>query len=344
MKILEQFDSKKNNFEKFKTKLEILIVELLNLDNIRSHQVTSRVKDKDSLKKKVSLKNYKYDDISDVTDCIGVRIITYLEDEVDKVAELIEREFKIDYENSVDKRKLDIDRFGYKSLHYVVSLSDSRKELKEYSNYHDFKAEIQIRSILQHSWAEIEHDIGYKSAITVPDIVRRDFYRVAALLEIADIEFVKIKNTLDSYNQQVNSELEESPEKFGLNKNTIEAFIEKSNLVKEMNLSFIKETNIPISEGYGELDQALEIFRKYRINSIEQLRIKIHEYSKIIISYEKEYLLNYKEIITAIGAATVIHDLADILVLENNDKSFDRFDEFLSFEDAMAIYKKINNS
>jgi putative GTP pyrophosphokinase len=82
------------------------------------------------------------------------------------VAELIEREFVIDRDNTVDKRKqLDPDRFGYLSLHHIVQLGPTRSQLVEYSSFGGIKAEIQTRSILQHSWAEVEHDLGYKSSI-----------------------------------------------------------------------------------------------------------------------------------------------------------------------------------
>ena len=55
-------------------------------------------------------------------------------------------------------------------------------------------AEVQVRTILQHAWAEIEHDIQYKTSITTPDTIRRKFMSLAGLLEIADREFQAIQD------------------------------------------------------------------------------------------------------------------------------------------------------
>ncbi|MCQ5042062.1 hypothetical protein NE654_13385, partial [Akkermansia muciniphila] len=73
-----------------------------------------------------------------------------------------ENEFIIDRDISIDKRKsLDPKRFGYRSLHYVVHIDPKYVKAQEYHKYHNLKLEIQISSILQYTWAEIEHDLGY---------------------------------------------------------------------------------------------------------------------------------------------------------------------------------------
>jgi len=56
-------------------------------------------------------------------------------------------------------------------------------------------AEIQVRTVLQHAWAEIEHDIQYKSTITIPTEIRRRFVALAGMLEIADREFQGIQDS-----------------------------------------------------------------------------------------------------------------------------------------------------
>ena len=161
--ILKEYDNKREILENLDKSLETLINSLLKQKGIKAHQIQTRVKNRDSLEKKILAKQ-KYEFLDDITDIVGIRIITYFEDEVDKVAKVVEEEFDIDRENSVDKREIDTDRFGYRSLYYVASLKKSRTILSEYSDFETFKFEFQIRSILQHSWAEIEHDLGYSQS------------------------------------------------------------------------------------------------------------------------------------------------------------------------------------
>ena len=197
--ILEQYHSEKSNYCSFCKKMEYLLDELLKQHNITYHSITSRTKELKSLEDKLIIKNKKYTCIQEITDIVGIRIITYYNDQVDIIADLLEHEFLVDKKNTIDKRKItDPDRFGYLSLHYIVQFNNSRIKLPEYSNFKDYKAEIQIRTILQHTWAEIEHDLGYKSKEAIPLTVRRDFYRLAGLLELADKEFLNIKNQLRS--------------------------------------------------------------------------------------------------------------------------------------------------
>lgn len=123
---------------------------------------------------------------------------------------------------------LDPDRFGYQSLHYVASLSEDRTRLIEYSRFADRKIEIQIRSILQHAWAEIEHDLGYKSAAGIPRDIRRRFSRVAGLLELADDEFSIIRKELDAYAGTVSDNIQSSPEEVGIDKISLVAIVSSS--------------------------------------------------------------------------------------------------------------------
>jgi len=189
-----------------------LVRDLLRAENISYHQIDSLVKAVSSLSKKIDSKNNKYTDLSQITDLVGIRIITYLGSEVDLVNDVLTKEFTIDTKNSIDKRELETNVFGYRSLHLIVSLDDGRCKLAEYKQYVDLKCEIQIRSILQHAWAEIEHDLGYKSALSVPQNYTRSFNRLAALLESADIEFVRLKKELMEYECSVGELIQDTPE------------------------------------------------------------------------------------------------------------------------------------
>lgn len=190
-------------------KVEDLIKELLRLEEVDLHSVVHRIKTQESIDRKKQSKSVGLDKIHDL---LGVRVITHFADEVDICARVIEREFDVDFANSVDKRALlDPDRFGYLSRHYVVSLSSNRLALTENRGFEGLKFEIQVRSILQHAWAEIEHDLGYKSKVELPAQISRRFFRVAGILEIADDEFQAIRDDIASYKSELPEKIESTP-------------------------------------------------------------------------------------------------------------------------------------
>lgn len=173
-------------------KVEGIIVELLIAAGVNFHSVSHRIKKLASTERKLQAKGLE---LSDLHDLLGLRVITYFPDEVDICSAIIEREFHINEVDSIDKRALlPPDRFGYLSRHYIASLSPARSFLTENRPYKDMTFEVQIRSILQHAWAEIEHDLGYKATSELPAHLRRRFFRVAGLLELADDEFSSLRD------------------------------------------------------------------------------------------------------------------------------------------------------
>jgi len=92
-------------------------------------------------------------------DMAGIRVITYLDSDARKAAEIIKQLFEIVPGQSVDKaQELGTDRGGYRSIYVVGRLGQDRLALPENKKFENFCFEIQIRTILQHAWAEFEHD------------------------------------------------------------------------------------------------------------------------------------------------------------------------------------------
>ncbi len=232
--IMSEYDAQIPTNTLFTKACARLIEEILTASNVKYHSVTPRVKSRESLRLK-ALSSTGYQSLSDATDICGVRIITYFADEVDKVAKIIEEEFGIDREHSIDKRNaLDPDRFGYLSLHYVAKMSPNRLQLRENRGFTKCQVEIQIRSILQHSWAEIQHNLGYKTAQSVPRELQRRFSRLAGLLEIADDEFTAIREDFEKYEKKVRADIRTAPESVTVDIASLRAFVEGSNVVSEL--------------------------------------------------------------------------------------------------------------
>lgn len=177
--------------------IEARLGELITRDaQLKLHSITLRVKRRESLAGKLARPDRTYGGLWDVTDLVGLRVITYFEDGVDRVGELIESMLPVDFTSSIDKRReRGASEFGYRSLHYVCRLgADGDSPLPREARF-----EIQVRTMLEHAWAEIEHDLGYKTREAVPVVARRRLSRLAGLLELADQEFVAIRSELEGY-------------------------------------------------------------------------------------------------------------------------------------------------
>ena len=248
-KILDGYSKHKLLFEGFVKSMEGLLAKHLLEYKTSIHSISHRVKELESLETKLIKKNNKYGELCEITDIVGFRIITYYEDTVDLVASSIKEIFLVDEVNTIDKRKaIDPDRFGYLSLHYIVSLKEDRCNLEEYFVFNNFKFEIQIRSILQHTWAEIEHDLGYKSKIEIPRDIQRDFFRLAGLLELADKEFMSIRDKTEEYKQIAKTEVESSNPDLIIDIISVSTYIEGNDNVKQLDSLIAKSSNLKLNE------------------------------------------------------------------------------------------------
>lgn len=186
-------------------KVGLLIEDILKENGVEYHSITSRAKDVESVLNKAKLKKYKNPQ-SDIQDFAGIRVITFVKSDVIKACELIKPQFEIDEVNSADKgEELGEDRVGYRSVHYVATFKDDRLSLPEYKKFVGLNFEIQIRTILEHSWADISHDRTYKfnNNLTNVNDIRRRFALAAASLEMVDREFDRLANELEQLSIQV---------------------------------------------------------------------------------------------------------------------------------------------
>lgn len=178
-----------------------IIEECLKQRQIKVHSVQHRAKDPTSFGHKASIPSEadpaapKYPKpIEQVMDLAGVRVITHFPSTLKDIDRLLNEEFTVVERSDKSEELIEEERFGYQSIHYLVRITPGRAALAEYARFGAAIAEIQVRTILQHAWAEIEHDIQYKSSLAIPAAIRRRFIALAGMLEIADKEFQAIQD------------------------------------------------------------------------------------------------------------------------------------------------------
>lgn len=191
--LLEEYREAIPVFERMQEEVLATLRDALQRNGLIVTAIESRIKTEESLAGKLALKGGKYASLNDITDILGARIVTFYTDDVDRIAAMAEQLFEIDWENSVDKRMLhELDSFGYNSLHYICKMPG-----------YDYRFELQLRTTLQHAWASINHDIGYKSGVEIPREYMRRINRMAGLLEMADDEFSRIRTEITDYRRRV---------------------------------------------------------------------------------------------------------------------------------------------
>lgn len=189
---------------------------LIHVGSIAISKIDGRVKDKAECIKKFNLKyrtalessSTPYSIREYITDLIGVRVVCLYEDDIKKVEQCISEHFKIiEKTDKIAQIENTEGLFGYKGLHLDLQLNKERMELPEYSKYSEFRFEIQIRTIIQDSWSVLDHKIKYKKSI--PTRLKRRINTLAALFELADREFLEIRNSTvkEIQNEEISNDI-----------------------------------------------------------------------------------------------------------------------------------------
>ena len=195
----------------------VLVQQLRELSSVPSPTaiVTARTKSVSGFVEKVVRKYPKYQDpLREITDLCGVRVIARTRTEVDAIAELVEQHFDVDSANSVSHtERLHPTEFGYRSVHYIVTLPRGADVAGGADDLHALKAEIQLRTVAEHASADFDHDFSYKGAFALPARWQRELAIVAAQVETIDEAFVRIEDGLRQYASSYGSYLD--PEQLG---------------------------------------------------------------------------------------------------------------------------------
>lgn len=327
--IVEEYSVSRGSYEDCLNYVENTVKNIIKSQSINVHEIIGRVKTEESLSGKVKRKDYS--NLAEITDLCGIRIITYFSDDVDKIAELISQEFEIDVENTIDKRKSeDPTKFGYVSLHYVVSLKEENSSPILYSRFKNMKLELQIRTVMQHAWAEIEHDLGYKSKEDIPNQYRRQFARLAGLIELADDNFLQLKNNIMNYKHEARKKLPTSKKELLIDSTTLMTYVtEDRNYIKLLNEIKSSGMNIDFNINSSYLSTMIQRAKKLDLKTIGDIAELFEKYKDIFLK-----VLRIEENIEpcmSISALTPLLHITNVLESVNNINISD--EEFMKVSD-----------
>ncbi len=206
------FDGNIHHYKTLAAMVAATLKSTLDGHGISYVDIPFREKGKKSFLKKIDDKKKNKDySPNDMTDLAGIRVITLIESDVQKVGELIHSLFNVHPEDSINKSaSLGEDKVGYRSVHFVCDIGESREALLEWKALKGLCFEIQVRTALEHAWAEIEHDRGYKLGGKLPSHLSRRFSLLSGLLESADLEFNRLTVEIEEYAQTVKQEIQEN--------------------------------------------------------------------------------------------------------------------------------------
>ncbi len=235
--------------------------------------IQKRIKTWASIKEKIINQGLKFKSIKECQDLVGLRSVFLYRRDLTKFEKVIKDTFIIKKQYDTSER-LKRDQFGYASIHFIIQLPKEWLKVPTLSEFGEMTSELQIRTLSQHIWAEVSHELQYKSLVDVPQNLVRPIYRASALLETVDLEFERLLLEREEYRNKIDQNINQE-----LNVDNIEQILD--GLLPLQNKSYDEE--------YAQLNK--ELINK-GINDTEKLRKFVFDNLEWILSRDKERVKN----------------------------------------------------
>lgn len=187
--LARRYEELKTLYKRLVDEVLYILKECIQKEQIKVHSLSSReskIKTFEGFYDKVVRKQIADNQFDAVEDIAGVRIICLYRSDLERLGEIISKNFAIvGVDTSTTRAETP---FGYVSDHYVVKLP---KECKgpRYDKIRNLKCEIQVRTILMDAWASVSHHLDYKRQVDIPRELRTDFSALSGLFYVADTHF-----------------------------------------------------------------------------------------------------------------------------------------------------------
>lgn len=312
----KEYENKALSYERLTKEVKIILDEGLKKESLDIFPTTPRVKKAGEFLKKIVRKGITADFFNKIDDIAGVRIICRYYSQLEIIGKIITKEFKIVREDRKTTFNR-IDQFGYLSDHYIVKLKETSTKQTE-KDLLDLKCEIQVRTLLMHSWATVSHELDYKKDEILEEDIRREMYAISGLLYVADQRFDSFRNSmLEKINKTV---IQTEPE-----------FDHKQNITPDKMIQYL-ENKFPDREIGKTSDyiQLIEELAKMNYNDFENLNSIINKTKDVLQEYEKKYPPNSKTMskYDRVGAVRICIGIGDTIHDKNNNYYIIDVDEY----------------
>ena len=321
--VIRAFLDIRPSYERLAEEVAYILERSVRSAGVEYAAVTHRAKTLDSFCEKVVRKSYE-NPLNQVSDIAGVRIVfLYLSDRsqletiIKKHFDVVERVDKVDRD--------DPERFGYGALHYQVRLGEKASGAR-YDELKNLACEIQVRTILQDSWAVVAHHLSYKQESDVPKQLRRKLNALSGLFETADDQFNRLRDERAGYVEEVKKQMSEHA---------------PSLLTYEINLdSLIEYLNwrCPDRKRTSREDAAdlLPELSKYGYERLEQLDNLLSSALDAVRAYEAKYpptdrATQKKTIFAPVGVVRMALELVNDAYLEAKETNEELRDRIRAF-------------
>lgn len=263
---VENYRLRRPEYEELADRVDGILLEVLDLEKINFALTDFRAKTIESFQERV---NDSKEDKKPRYDLAGNRVVGYVRSDVEKIVKLIHDTFDVDEKKSKDKASLlKPDQFGYRAIHLICTLPVQRTVLPEYKKFKGMYFEIQVKTILEHAWAQIEHDRNYKYK-ALPEDIQRDFYRLSSVLEQTDMNFAQVSKRIEDYGKSIKQKTSQGKlEEIEVNPATLKQYVKDRFGSKLISLGYG-------DDGTGKVD--IEELHSMNIQNLSQLEKIIPE-------------------------------------------------------------------
>lgn len=220
-----------------------------------------RVKTKESIASKLAEGVVTIKSLEQMQDVAGMRITLLFTRDIEDLIQKIGDVFVI-VKRYNTQDKLNEDQFGYSSIHLIIRIDERWLQLPTFANLNQMKMEIQIRTLAQHTWAASSHALQYKRESSAPKPLRRSINRIAALLEMVDLELERLLNEQSNYIDNIYSSNTEE-----INVNSLETLLDE--ILPLKNKALIERYDDLVDEiNHTDLDSLTKL-REYILSHLD---------------------------------------------------------------------------